>query len=102
MVTLAAILAVAMCLAALTGPAAARYLPTKRGSGSGAEGDRLDRLAHLIKELLAESDSMPTDHAAFDQRVFYKREAPFPYPEAKSGAAAPAPSAQGLARPAAQ
>ncbi|KAE8745134.1 Proctolin [Frankliniella occidentalis] len=71
-------------LAALTSPVAARYLPTKRGS---QDGDRLDRLAHLIKELLAESDAAPMDHTAYDQRVFYKREAPS-YPE-RDAAAAP-------------
>lgn len=29
-------------------------------------------------QLLAESDAAPLEHPAYDQRVFYKREAPFP------------------------
>lgn len=90
MVTLAAVLAALLGLATLTTPVAARYLPTKRG---GADGDRLDRLAHLIKELLAESDAAPLDHTAYDQRVFYKREAPYPAAELQAEAAAQAAQA---------
>lgn len=49
--TLVAALAVAVGLAGLMAPAAARYLPTKRGSTDGDRPDRLDRLAHLIREV---------------------------------------------------
>lgn len=45
-VTLAAVLAVLVGLSAVTTPVAARYLPTKR-----SDNERLDRLAHLIKEV---------------------------------------------------
>lgn len=99
MVTLAAVLAVMVGLSAVTTPVAARYLPTKR-----SDNERLDRLAHLIKELLAESDAAPLEHPAYDQRVFYKREAPFPG-DAKLGeaaaAAAPGPAHGGEHRAAA-
>ena len=47
MVTLVAAMAVLLGLAAVSTPVAARYLPTKRG----LDNDRLDRLAHLIKEV---------------------------------------------------
>ncbi|XP_034238730.1 uncharacterized protein LOC117643765 [Thrips palmi] len=92
-VTLAAVLAVMVGLSTVTTPVAARYLPTKR-----SDNERLDRLAHLIKELLAESDAAPLEHPAYDQRVFYKREAPFPVDMKES---AQGPAAGGLHRAAA-
>lgn len=45
--TLAVVLAVLVGLASVATPVSARYLPTKRG----LDNDRLDRLAHLIKEV---------------------------------------------------
>ncbi|KAJ1528354.1 hypothetical protein ONE63_006774 [Megalurothrips usitatus] len=41
-------------------------------------------------QLLAESDAAPLDHTAYDQRVFYKREAPYPAAELQAEAAAQA------------
>lgn len=51
----------------------------------------------VLLQLLAESDAAPVEHAAYDQRVFYKREAPYKlsgFVPAPGPAPGPAPVAQ--------